>query len=200
MLYKFKIFQKKAHYRIPRVLNDKLTYPLPTYSDVLTMLERLGVVAEKISISGLYSKKINDLKRFYSYTNKIDSQVAVSVVEGTFERFKFSEYLEDVYLIIHVESAQNLPVLLREKIICLSEQEAVLEEIRPVSVESKLAMIKYPAYIPDTSIDGIIFTLPRELIKANGVRRWKFVNVSYTIQTKEMMQMVDEDGDCVFLV
>ena len=70
---KLKLYQNMVNYKVPTSFQLKESYPLPPYSTVIGMVHSLCDFKEykpmKISISGNYFSKVNDLYTRYEFKN-----------------------------------------------------------------------------------------------------------------------------------
>ena len=70
---KLKLYQNMVNYKVPTSFQLKESYPLPPYSTVIGMVHSLCDFKEykpmKISISGSYFSKVNDLYTRYEFKN-----------------------------------------------------------------------------------------------------------------------------------
>ena len=68
---KLKLYQNMVNYKVPTSFQLKESYPLPPYSTVIGMVHSLCDFKEykpmKISISGNYFSKVNDLYTRYEF-------------------------------------------------------------------------------------------------------------------------------------
>ena len=93
---KLKLYQNMVNYKVPTSFQLKESYPLPPYSTVIGMIHSLCDFKEykpmKISISGNYFSKVNDLYTRHEFNNSDD------VIKGP----AMVELLVDVKLTIHI--------------------------------------------------------------------------------------------------
>ena len=93
---KLRLYQNMANYKVATSFQLKETYPLPPYSTVIGMVHSLCDFKEyhpmKISISGNYFSKVNDLYTRHEFNNSDD------VIKGP----AMVELLVDVKLTIHI--------------------------------------------------------------------------------------------------
>ena len=107
---KLRLYQNMANYKVATSFQLKETYPLPPYSTVIGMVHSLCDFKEyhpmKISISGNYFSKVNDLYTRYEFKNgnsfeKGRHQIDVNGL-GVNRGVATAELLVDVNLIIHI--------------------------------------------------------------------------------------------------
>ena len=93
---KLKLYQNMVNYKVPTSFQLKESYPLPPYSTVIGMVHSLCDFKEykpmKISISGNYFSKVNNLYTRHEFNN------SDNVIKGP----ATIEFLVDVNLTIHI--------------------------------------------------------------------------------------------------
>ena len=93
---KLKLYQNMVNYKVPTSFQLKESYPLPPYSTVIGMVHSLCDFKEykpmKISISGNYFSKVNNLYTRHEFNN------SDNVIKGP----ATIELLVDVNLTIHI--------------------------------------------------------------------------------------------------
>lgn len=153
---KLRLYQNMANYKVATSFQLKETYPLPPYSTVIGMVHSLCDFKEyhpmKISISGNYFSKVNDLYTRYEFKNgnsfeKGRHQIDVNGL-GVNRGVATAELLVDVNLIIHIipenQSEEFLNLIFEafkypREYPSLGRREdiVVIDEVKIVQIEKK---------------------------------------------------------------
>lgn len=153
---KLRLYQNMANYKVATSFQLKETYPLPPYSTVIGMVHSLCDFKEyhpmKISISGNYFSKVNDLYTRYEFKNgnsfeKGRHQIDVNGL-GVNRGVATAELLVDVNLIIHIipenQSEEFLNLIFEafkypREYPSLGRREdiVVIDEVKIVEIEKK---------------------------------------------------------------
>ena len=107
---KLKLYQNMVNYKVPTSFQLKESYPLPPYSTVIGMVHSLCDFKEykpmKISISGNYFSKVNDLYTRYEFKNGNPFEMGRHQLNvngyGINRGVATAELLVDVNLTIHI--------------------------------------------------------------------------------------------------
>ena len=107
---KLKLYQNMVNYKVPTSFQLKESYPLPPYSTVIGMVHSLCDFKEykpmKISISGSYFSKVNDLYTRYEFKNGNPFEMGRHQLNvngyGINRGVATAELLVDVNLTIHI--------------------------------------------------------------------------------------------------
>ena len=107
---KLKLYQNMVNYKVPTSFQLKESYPLPPYSTVIGMVHSLCDFKEykpmKISISGNYFSKVNDLYTRYEFKNGNPFEMGRHQLNvngyGVNRGVATAELLVDVNLTIHI--------------------------------------------------------------------------------------------------
>ena len=107
---KLKLYQNMVNYKVPTSFQLKESYPLPPYSTVIGMVHSLCDFKEykpmKISISGSYFSKVNDLYTRYEFKNGNPFETGRHQLNvngyGINRGVATAELLVDVNLTIHI--------------------------------------------------------------------------------------------------
>ena len=107
---KLKLYQNMVNYKVPTSFQLKESYPLPPYSTVIGMVHSLCDFKEykpmKISISGSYFSKVNDLYTRYEFKNGNPFETGRHQLNvngyGINRGVATTELLVDVNLTIHI--------------------------------------------------------------------------------------------------
>ena len=107
---KLKLYQNMVNYKVPTSFQLKESYPLPPYSTVIGMIHSLCDFKEykpmKISISGNYFSKVNDLYTRYEFKNGNPFEMGRHQLNvngyGINRGVATAELLVDVNLTIHI--------------------------------------------------------------------------------------------------
>ena len=107
---KLKLYQNMVNYKVPTSFQLKESYPLPPYSTVIGMVHSLCDFKEykpmKISISGSYFSKVNDLYTRYEFKNGNPFEMGRHQLNvngyGINRGVATTELLVDVNLTIHI--------------------------------------------------------------------------------------------------
>ena len=107
---KLKLYQNMVNYKVPTSFQLKESYPLPPYSTVIGMVHSLCDFKEykpmKISISGSYFSKVNDLYTRYEFKNGNPFEMGRHQLNvngyGINRGVTTAELLVDVNLTIHI--------------------------------------------------------------------------------------------------
>ena len=107
---KLKLYQSMVNYKVPTSFQLKESYPLPPYSTVIGMVHSLCDFKEykpmKISISGNYFSKVNDLYTRYEFKNGNPFEMGRHQLNvngyGINRGVATAELLVDVNLTIHI--------------------------------------------------------------------------------------------------
>ena len=107
---KLKLYQNMVNYKVPTSFQLKESYPLPPYSTVIGMVHSLCDFKEykpmKISISGNYFSKVNDLYTRYEFKNGNPFETGRHQLNvngyGINRGVATTELLVDVNLTIHI--------------------------------------------------------------------------------------------------
>ena len=107
---KLKLYQNMVNYKVPTSFQLKESYPLPPYSTVIGMIHSLCDFKEykpmKISISGSYFSKVNDLYTRYEFKNGNPFETGRHQLNvngyGINRGVATAELLVDVNLTIHI--------------------------------------------------------------------------------------------------
>ena len=107
---KLKLYQNMVNYKVPTSFQLKESYPLPPYSTVIGMVHFLCDFKEykpmKISISGNYFSKVNDLYTRYEFKNGNPFEMGRHQLNvngyGINRGVATAELLVDVNLTIHI--------------------------------------------------------------------------------------------------
>ena len=107
---KLKLYQNMVNYKVPTSFQLKESYPLPPYSTVIGMVHSLCDFKEykpmKISISGNYFSKVNDLYTRYEFKNGNPFEIGRHQLNvngyGINRGVATAELLVDVNLTIHI--------------------------------------------------------------------------------------------------
>lgn len=107
---KLKLYQNMVNYKVPTSFQLKESYPLPPYSTVIGMVHSLCDFKEykpmKISISGSYFSKVNDLYTRYEFKNGNPFEMGRHQLNvngyGINRGVATAELLIDVNLTIHI--------------------------------------------------------------------------------------------------
>ena len=108
---KLKLYQNMVNYKVPTSFQLKESYPLPPYSTVIGMVHSLCDFKEykpmKISISGNYFSKVNDLYTRYEFGGRLEKDRLnkyYTIVDnyGINRGVATAELLVDVNLTIHI--------------------------------------------------------------------------------------------------
>ena len=107
---KLKLYQNMVNYKVPTSFQLKESYPLPPYSTVIGMIHSLCDFKEykpmKISISGSYFSKVNDLYTRYEFKNGNPFEMGRHQLNvngyGINRGVATAELLVDVNLTIHI--------------------------------------------------------------------------------------------------
>ena len=107
---KLKLYQNMVNYKVPTSFQLKESYPLPPYSTVIGMVHSLCDFKEykpmKISISGSYFSKVNDLYTRYEFKNGNPYEIGRHQLNvngcGINRGVATAELLVDVNLTIHI--------------------------------------------------------------------------------------------------
>ena len=107
---KLKLYQNMVNYKVPTSFQLKESYPLPPYSTVIGMVHFLCDFKEykpmKISISGNYFSKVNDLYTRYEFKNGNPFEMGRHQLNvngyGINKGVATAELLVDVNLTIHI--------------------------------------------------------------------------------------------------
>ena len=107
---KLKLYQNMVNYKVPTSFQLKESYPLPPYSTIIGMVHSLCDFKEykpiKISISGNYFSKVNDLYTRYEFKNGNPFEMGRHQLNvngyGINRGVATAELLVDVNLTIHI--------------------------------------------------------------------------------------------------
>ena len=107
---KLKLYQNMVNYKVPTSFQLKESYPLPPYSTVIGMVHSLCDFKEykpmKVSISGNYFSKVNDLYTRYEFKNGNPFETGRHQLNvngyGINRGVATAELLVDVNLTIHI--------------------------------------------------------------------------------------------------
>ena len=107
---KLKLYQNMVNYKVPTSFQLKESYPLPPYSTIIGMVHSLCDFKEykpmKISISGSYFSKVNDLYTRYEFKNGNPFEMGRHQLNvngyGINRGVATTELLVDVNLTIHI--------------------------------------------------------------------------------------------------
>jgi hypothetical protein len=154
---KLRLYQNMANYKVATSFQLKETYPLPPYSTVIGMVHSLCDFKEyhpmKISISGNYFSKVNDLYTRYEFGGRLEKDRLNKyyiIVDncGIIKGVATAELLVDVNLIIHIipenQSEEFLNLIFEafkypREYPSLGRREdiVVIDEVKIVEIEKK---------------------------------------------------------------
>ena len=226
---KIEAYMSTAHFRLPKMLQLRASYPLPPYSTVIGMIHHLCKWKEyhpmDVSVAGkgypffdkavtiweggMFSTKIND-----DFKKRFSVHVPVSRgYVGMMKKPHAVEFIGDLTLRLHI--APNDPDELEEiynaldypcEYPCLGKRNDFLRidrlSIVDIEDERKTVQLDMPAYVPRSELSdgvGTIFYLHKDYYVNNRGFR-KFNDVQVFMMVGEMDDVrVDSDGDPVFL-
>ena len=153
---KLKLYQNMVNYKVPTSFQLKESYPLPPYSTVIGMVHSLCDFKEykpmKISISGNYFSKVNDLYTRYEFKNGNPFEMGRHQLNvngyGINRGVATAELLVDVNLTIHIipedQSEEFLDIIFEafkypREYPSLGRREDIvlIKDVRIVDVEKK---------------------------------------------------------------
>lgn len=225
---KVKLYQNMVNYKVATSFQLKESYPLPPYSTVIGMVHSLCDFKEynpmKISVSGNYFSKVNDLYTRYEFKNgtsyeKDRHQINVNNL-GINRGVATVELLVDVNLTIHIIPENQSEEMInkiyeafkypreypslgrREDIVLINEVKVVDVEIRKIKKDIENGEEKF-AYIPVDFLNERIvsFGENKHGIKLPGTRykltkNYKSENIG--TKAKEKIIRIWEKEDVIY--